>query len=115
MTPAKLFVLEQERVRDLELYAYPIDKLAWTYINANRDPGEKDEHGNWKRKPAEPLPMDMFRSYRHRKDGTLAAKVTEKREWDYSLLGAQADKSEFESWGRSRTRTQFTPATTKGE
>jgi hypothetical protein len=106
MTPAMLLDLRQVRLQELELVALPIDKLAWIYSNANRDPGEQG-----KRPPAPPMELDVFRTYYTRRNSVLESKGPKQgvREWDYTLLGAKASKSEFVSNFGGKSHEVFIP------
>lgn len=94
MTPAKLLALMAARLDELELRALPIDKVAWMYVNKNRDPGGKDENGVI-RPPAPAIELKEMRTlYRPRKN--LAAKLDSG--YMPSLHGAIADKSAWGAW-----------------
>jgi hypothetical protein len=103
MTPAKLWVLEEERMKTIGLLTFPVDKLACMYANYNRDMGEKGDDGRVIRPPAPVMDIEEFRTY-GRKFKSLAAK-----EWDYSLLGAKADKAAFQAWAGHSMGEIFIP------
>ncbi len=99
MTPAKLHALSQERFTSLELESLPVDRLTCTYVNMNRDPGEKDKDGNVIRPPAEVIPFSTFKTFG--KSVPLAAK-DEDPEWDYATQGARAVRTDWEQWAGTK-------------
>lgn len=92
MTPAKLLALSEARGEYLELLSRPVDRLAWYTVNLARDPGERDEHGNVTRQPAEVIAMKEFRTLYTRRR-LLATNNSDK--YDHNIHGAIADRS---SW-----------------
>lgn len=109
MTPALLFALEQQHEIELGKLTFPTDKLAWIYANSQRDQGERDENGVVTRQASPVLSIELFRTYGQK----ARSLVTKEPEWDYSLLGARADKGSFESWAEARLDVEYTPTRTK--
>lgn len=108
MTPALLWELENERMNEIALLTFPVDKLAWLYANSNRDPGEKDKDGRQVRPPAPVMDIEEFRTYSRKVKRTLAAKDGN-QEWDGSLLGAKASKEAFQAWAGVKAGAIFIP------
>lgn len=96
------------------MLAMPIDKLAFMYSNMKRDPGEKDKDGRVIRAAADITPFEKFRTGFSLRFRSLAAKVTGSSskhtpERDFSLLGAYANKEQFEAWAGSKLGSRFVP------
>lgn len=114
MTPALLLELREERAQEMEMYALPIDKAVCTFVNMNRDPGEKDKDGRVVRAAAEITLLEKFRTGFSLRFHALAAKLTGPKssplpERDFSLLGAYADKEQFDAWAGSKLGATFVP------
>jgi hypothetical protein len=108
MTPAKLQALSTERFAMLELESLPVDKLTCTYVNLNRDPGEKDKDGNIVRPPADVIPFSVFKTFGGKsKAETLAANSED--DWDYALQGAKAVRTDWEQWTDSKYKRVVVP------
>jgi hypothetical protein len=105
MTPALLIALKEERMNHYEALALPLDRLAYMYA-CSKNVDQRDKDGNVTEK-AKALDFNDFRTLysRKNKDRSLAAKSGSKI--DHSLLGAVADRAEFE--GSPRSNRQFVP------
>ena len=98
MTPAKVLALMDKRLDRRELDEVPIAKLAWLYVNAQRDPGDPEKG----RPPAEPRPFDEFRSFKRKRKGLVTKDGVPAIGGAHNWEGVKTNKAAFEAWGKGK-------------
>lgn len=103
MTPAKLVALWDKRMDRLDMEERPIAQLAYLFLCSKRDPG--DPGANPPRTASPEIDPDSVRIYKRSSKRSLAAKPDDpKPGGKHNVLGAKANRSDFEAMGKGRTR-----------